>query len=294
MKKTILLSLVALGFSGVTFASGAMPAAPIAEPDYFSGFNLGVNVGVQHEAGDVNNNFVTTYTTVSEEFGSPVTSIPYSLNQSSDIGSTDFNAGLSAAYGQTFNTSFYAGLEAFGRYANAKPSTNLNYGYSQTTDGVTSYQETGYSTVDVKTDWAFGGDVKLGYLVTPKTMFYVLAGVEAQEINVDVNHFLQRQRITGLTPSNEITAYGYSFEKTKAAFMPGVGIETMLTDKLALDARYTYAWYGSLSGGFVNPTQNLVPGVRVSSSTADSFSNTDAKLNRGLYTLGLTYHFNGI
>lgn len=292
MKKTLLLSLVVLGFSSASFASGAMPT-PVAPPEYFSGFNLGANLGIQHEVGNMNNDFLNTYTnTVATEIPYTYTT-QYNFSQSSDLGSTDFNAGISLGYGMTFNTSFYAGLEAFGRYAHAKTNTNLDYYYNEADDGVVDYYENGNSSVDVKTDWAFGGDVKLGYLVTPKTLFYVLAGVEAQRLNVDVNHLLSRTG-TGDVPYSHVTAYGYSFDKTKAAFMPGVGIETMLTDKLSLDARYTYAWYGSTGDDFVNPTQSFTPITMQTTTTLDSASHTDVKLNRGLYTLGLTYHFNGI
>lgn len=288
MKKITLLGLAVLGFAGSAFASGAMPA-PVSPPDYFSGFNLGANVGVQHETGNVTNDFYNTYIdTQTTPNGTSTQNFVYNYSQSSDVGNNALNGGLALGYGHTFNTSWFAGIEGFGRYAHAKNHADLSYYYNNSDSG---YQEHANSSIDVKSDWSFGGDVKLGYLITPKTMFYVLAGAEYRKYSVDVFNNIITTSLGTETP------YSYSYDKGKVAFMPGVGLETMLTDKLSLGARYTYANFGSLDQDYVNPTQVLGSDIEERTSTIyslDSNSHSSAKIMRGLYSLDLTYHFNGM
>lgn len=295
MKKILLLSLAVLGFSGVSLASGVMPV-PVT-PDYFSGFNLGANLAVQHQIGTYSGVVGFDSTIVSEAFGSPTYTIDSATTADVDLGKTAFGGGISAGYGQTLQSTYYLGADLFGNYANSK--SNLEFGGAFTTtyndpDGlIPGPAQLFNSNVEVKTNWSYGGDIKLGYLPNPKTMIYLLAGIDVRRIDVNVTHGLLNTAYS-VFPGYE-ARYSYSFDKTKFGFMPGVGFETMLTDKLSLVGQYTYSWFSSFGADVVPdpvaiPDQDLVRAHgTVSSSASDS-----VKMARGIYSLGLTYHFNGI
>jgi opacity protein-like surface antigen len=225
-----------------------------------------------------------------------------------DIGDTTAGGGIFVGYGKVLNNSkFYLGGEAYARYAHNVSNTSttedslFEIDRTQPTpiDDISTGTVDLYSSVDVKSDWSYGAALKLGYLVTPKTMIYLLLGAEYSKFKVDVNH-------TGIEPfiitdpsldldMRDITD-SYSYEENKVAFVPGIGIETMLTDKLSLKAEYTYADYGDLDTQHHDATYES--STTVDSTVYDTEVNVHSEdkvdLKRGLFSLGLAYHFNGI
>lgn len=301
MKKSVLISIIALGFSSAALASGARPI-PV-EPDYFSGVNLGVNLGVQHETGDYTGNLANETLITTEEpvdflpgqFPSSLTTIVGARSMDMDIGQTAVAGGASLGYGKTFKSNYYLGIEGFGRYANSKSDVNVSDFVGTVTVtpfGTTVGPNEAFTTsLEVKSDWSYGGDIKLGYLINPKTMIYLLAGIDAREYDVNVTHSIANVSSSTL-PANALM-YSYSFDKTKVGFMPGVGIETMLTDKLSLVGQYTYSWFSSFDNSVVAGPVAITP-PSFSTATLASEATDSVKMARGIYSLGLTYHFNGV
>jgi opacity protein-like surface antigen len=222
----------------------------------------------------------------------------------SDIGDTAFGGGLFVGYGKVLNNSkFYVGGEAYARYAHDTTHTTTTQnelfyvgGEDVDPENAPTASADMSSSIDVKSDWSYGAALKLGYVVTPKTMIYVLLGAEYSKFKVDASHSLDDATefpttdvdFGGLTDS-------YSYDENKVAFVPGVGIETMLTDKLSLKAEYTYADYGSIvskthEGSYeVDVTDPTIVTANVNTHAEDKVD-----LKRGLFSLGLAYHFNGI
>lgn len=323
MKGKILIALLALGATSAVLANGGMaPApAPVAEPNYFDGLYLGLGAGVQHQTGTVKNGTVDDLSyTATRQYGDILIEKHEIHNAflsalDSDVGNTAVNGELFAGYGKTFNSLYYAGVELYAKYANAK--TDSNYaGVPVDVDAATLGDSTSSSvnfkaaatSIKLKSDWSYGGALKFGYLITPKTMFYLLAGIEHTKFDVDVNHdfaagYSQTPDTTPTSSWSRGYSYHYGFDESKWAFVPGIGIETMLTDKLSLSAQYTYADYGNVSHHNDMTPVTLPPipvgsqeyyGTTHSNVTGSSASDTKFDLSRGLFSLRLAYHFNGI
>lgn len=307
MKGKILFSILALGASSVVLANGGLAPAPAAAPEYFDGFVVGLEGGMQHLAGNVKDNASQVSSDETTYIRQKITQVYFASDTNSldnDVADNTLSGGLFAGYGKVFNSAYYIGGELYGRYAhntiNTHSSGVLNLFQLNTSDP--NWTSEKFSTsINVDSDWSFGGALKLGYLVTPKTMIYLLAGVENSRFKVDVNHTVSDPKIL----SNGIPfpwSTNYSFSENRWAFVPGIGIETMLSDNLSLKAEYTYADYGSFSNDntahsssviYDATTNAVIPTIKEQYDTTLS-SNDKVKLNRGLFTLGLSYHFNGI
>lgn len=282
MRGKILISLLALGAASAALANGNAfaPASVAAAPEvnYFDGLYLGVGAGVQHQTGDVQNGTENTI-----KYDNSSSSSFYKTSIDSDFGKTSFNGDIFAGYGKTFNSLYYAGVELYARYANTKPSVSSSVvGGDEITKN--------WTDIRVNSDFSFGSTLKFGYLITPKTMIYLLAGIERTKFDVDVDRGAKDN-----DPSfNFDLSHKYGFSENKWAFVPGIGIETMLTDNLSLSAQYTYADYGKISHNDNYKGQIYTNDVRPVRLDVSSDSSNKVSLERGLFSLRLAYHFNGI
>lgn len=260
--KVILVSTVAVGLcAGAALASGVQVAAPI---EYFNGWYAGAGVGVEHLTGSVDR-----FTDRVESIDGITREAKFSAHD--DIGDTSLDGGIFAGYGQVLNTAYYLGAEAFARYAHL---TATNSSFSERESDLSTY-----NSLSVDTKWAYGAALKFGYLPTAKTMIYVLAGVETAKFDCHGSH---------AESGSEGFSHDYDFDKQAVAFMPGVGIETMLTDKISLRGQYTYADYSNFSHHATFTEEN---GQRIMTNFA-----YDDKVDpeRGLFTLDVTYRWNGV
>lgn len=308
MKSKALIILLSLGAASGALANGQI-STPVVTPNYFDGFVVGATGGVAHEIGRVKHTAADAVFDLDEQ-GQVITSEfgVFSTSLENYVGSTDLDGGIFAGYGKTLNSNFYLGAEIFARYAHAKPETKTSHDQFEVNPlSSIPLANLSQSYVKVDSDFSYGGALKGGYLITPKTMFYVLAGIEYTKFNVNVGHMFigtdEHIINNDAILTHPFVVNNYSFSKGKVAFMPGVGLETMLTDNFSLKAEYTYACYGDLSK--TNSTQNVLPNETVISSegipvvlTGDALASAaDTKvshLSRGLFTLGLSYHFNGV
>lgn len=284
--KGVTIGLFALSFCSVSFANGAYVPPPATSPEpvpvnYFDGFYLGIGGGLHHTTADAK-------AMVVDEIGGYVnspgqTGPSYPLSVSADMGTISGVAQGFIGFGKTFsqNKNAYVGIELFGRY------TPTSMSMSQTSQIAYDDEIMASATTEGKltNDYSFGGDVRLGYLITPKVMAYVLAGVDVGEFNYKIHHMASMYGAP--------TYLDYSTDKDtwQYGFMPGVGIEAMLNDHVSLRAQYTYTFFGDGDDVAGSGILYSAEGATMVSSTGTGVTDS---IQRGLFTLDLTYHFNGI
>lgn len=93
---------------------------------------------------------------------------------------------------------------------------------------------TSSTSIEMEDSWTIGG--RLGYLVTPATMIYGLAGWTHSEISVDGS--FTTDDLVGLA------TVSFSDEEELDALTVGVGVETLLRENLSLKVEYRYTDLG--------------------------------------------------
>ncbi|KPJ68144.1 MAG: hypothetical protein AMJ43_01715 [Coxiella sp. DG_40] len=275
--------VIAVFFLGITKAVVAangfytMPPAPPQAP-YFTGSYVGIGVGMVSPHANVNaEGNVYLYPLVILHNG-----YPHHLNKSQnfDMSKFGFNGDIFAGYGKTFesSSSYYIGGEIFGNYFR---STLNGSSYSLNTESSPVYA----TNIDIKVEnpRSFGGDIRAGYLVSPRTMVYILFGLDYARFDV-------KSEFTYQTFVQPITSgyFAHDFSKWKLGYMPGVGIEIGLIDNISLRAQYTYTYYSLLSYSTSLTDEPPEPGPDPYKASLT----TKVKPSRGLFTVKLSYLFN--
>lgn len=277
---SIVLIAFTFGLTTAVLANGfyTQPPAPVEAP-YFTGPYVGIGIGLVGAHADVNaegNVYL---------YNSGMQQIDYinHLNKSHnfDIGKFGFNGNIFAGYGKTFESfpSYYIGGEMFGNYF----GSTLN-GTSYSLGG--SNQDPLYVTsinTSVKSPYSIGGDMRIGYIVAPRTMVYGLLGIDYARFDVKSEfayHTFIQPELDG--------HFAHDFSKWKLGYMPGVGIETVLIDNISLRAQYTYTYYSSFSYSTTLGYDALEPGPPPHKVNLT----TKVKPSRGLFTVKLSYLFN--
>jgi outer membrane immunogenic protein len=257
------LSLLFLATSA--FASGAY--MPPAKP-YFDGFYGGIGMGAVAALSDVK---------TSHEFTGSLSLSTTKLSDGSrdlDLGKGGFNANIFVGYGKTLNSSYYLGGELFGNYFTPKATG------SYTEKNISNIKQ--HKTYDsVENRYSFGGDLRAGYLVSPHTMLYILFGLDYAKFKVNS----ETNTIVDTPENSETFAINNNFSKWKLGYMPGVGIETGLTDHLSIRVQGTYTYFPSFSH---SNTKDFI----IDDSNIKSNTDTKVKPSRWLFTVMLSYLFN--
>lgn len=273
--KIVIVSAVALGLGAASLALASGAAVPVA-PVYFDGWYAGLGAGVQHVTGSSSHSIHEVFTPFSDLPRQAPTVSDYSFYN--DMGNTTLDGGIFFGYGQVFNTSYYVGGELFGRYAHATVDSVNTFPLAAADRPITEAT----SSLNVNTKLAYGADVRLGFLPSDKTLIYAVLGVESAKFDCHA----------GLSSADGFIDHGYDFDKQAVAFMPGVGIETMLTNRISLRGQYTYADFASFSHSDYFKTEKVVQRDLVDTYEFTSTDKIDPA--RGLFTLDLTYRWNGV
>ena len=264
-----------LGLTGLVvaaalpFALQAQAAGDQMPPDYFSGFYGGLGVGVSDMTANLKSSGEV-------DIGDPVIDA-LSANHSADLGDAMVMGNIFVGYGMTFQSKYYLGAEIFGRYsplrAETKNETDVYGDFSQVD-----------MNAKLSNDFVFGGLIRGGYLISPKTLLYVLVGVNGAPFKHEWN-------ASGVDDATDIAWQDKgSKTSTKAAIMPGVGIEEMITSKLSLRAQYTYSFYfGDITHS--KAESGTLPGP-YPYTVGDK--QTIKNLANGSFDVDLSYHFNGL
>jgi opacity protein-like surface antigen len=246
--KKILIAILAISFSSLVFASGDMFAKPL---NYFDGLYVGIGAGVNYTTADASANSLNEFSFFSVDpiQVEDVLSAPRNLN--SDLGQPNAAGEIFVGYGRTTSiksdhNNFYLGVELFGKYTPISMDSSVNG--SVTSELPTQLVSVGGSSIseELSNNYSVGGDLRIGYMFTPKTMVYILAGIEAGDFDYNVD-----SSISYSTASNPDLVHSSHFSdeasQLKFGFMPGVGIETMISDNFSLRAQYAYTFFGDVA-----------------------------------------------
>jgi opacity protein-like surface antigen len=288
--RKVLVTILAISFNTLVFASGDLFVKPT---NYFDGFYVGVGGGVAHTTADANASMNTVVTQTGQQVSS-TEEFPTALN--ADLGETSLAGEFFAGYGKSFNiksnrNNFYLGLEIFGRIMPTDMGANTsNQLISANGSSYNSSLNAELGTLNnYPVSFSFGGDLRFGYLIFPKTMIYILAGVEAAPFNYML---VDSVSIPTSTEDVNYTLGWRSDLQWRGGFMPGVGIETMITDHWSLRAQYVDTFWGN--GGGHYKIDNKEVNYQNINGTEDVAAYINGQLNnvqRGLFTIDLTYHF---
>jgi len=159
-------------------------------------------------------------------------------NYKNDEAIKGFNGQVFAGFGKTLKSHFYIGGEAWGNYFSGKRDESYNYTLTTIKQGANPTNvPSGH--IKISNPMSFGLGLRLGYVVSPKTMFYVLLGFDYAKFNVEntmSNHYTDKNIDENFTTTDK-------FDKWLPGFMPGIGIEAGITDHLSLRVQGTYAFY---------------------------------------------------
>jgi opacity protein-like surface antigen len=319
MYKKLLSGVV---FSILPFATAALAAhgnvAQTVAPQgqftdsnkYFDGFYIGIGAGAGH---NFTKSEVTTATNLGDSNDISIFGIPkvFTTNEAGNLntdsthklGAFNFTGNGFLGYGRVVGAEqaipFYIGGELFGKYnpttfdSTDKGNITLSGKITLNADPKISESLLLNSNYNIdgklQNDLSLGAAAKFGVLISPKSMFYVLFGMDYARfsyngaVSIDGNI-----SSTGINYHKLIPVItNVDFHSNKLGFMPGIGMETMLTNRLSLRAEYTYSYYGTINHN--SDIDIAVINSRVATA-AYKFSN----LARGLFDLGLTYRFNGL
>lgn len=271
-----IVSSFLLGTATIVLANGFYAPHISAERPYFNGPYVGLGVGIVGAYADVNSSSMNV-------FSYSVFDYKFSVNDTFDKGEYGENVNIFAGYGRTLNSSYYLGGELFGHYF----SHGLIDCEGNSIHHLSGLDPTMTATVStrVKNSYSFGGDIRAGYLISPRTIIYILFGLDYAKFKVKdelaLTEMMQHNLVFTANLNN-------NFTKRKLGYLPGIGIETSLNDHISLRAQYTYTFYSSFEhAGIVS---SFVEGA----TPVDYSGNLTTKVKpyRQLFTVKLSYLFN--
>ncbi|MBT4880712.1 MAG: porin family protein [Alphaproteobacteria bacterium] len=139
-----------------------------------------------------------------------------STNAKADLGSSGLAGSIFGGYGKMTSDKFYVGGEL---------DIGLDSGTSTSSNGNTSG-----AYFKASRGLLYSAFVRGGVIVAPKTLAFLKLGVRYSKFRLSASDG------TGFEKK----------EKGKYAFVPGVGIETMVSDKISVRADYTYAFFSEI------------------------------------------------
>jgi|GEM_PF-1381215 len=277
MKKKLITSVA---LSTLLSASAIFAGGPeiIIQPDYFSGFYVGGTGAFHHVSLDSTSNVLVpsdiTLGPILPLFASQVI-IPAGTFSSDNGSGSAFTGygGVQGGFGKVFSHQWYAGIQGFGEWGSASNTATtqsatpavvstigLPLGILNITT-VTTQSSSNSTTVKIGND--YGVAAKLGYLITPTTMFYGKIGAVWADITTSNNTVqgASRDRTiilnTPIVPVNLLTLNAHtdatltgssSNEDTKTAILLGIGAEQFVYgDMISINVEYDYANYGSVN-----------------------------------------------
>lgn len=203
--------------------------------DYFSGFYAGLGGGLQYLSGDLQINKVIDLLFINTD----VRTVEKSYAPFSDLfGDVEIYLGG----GLELYNRFYCGIEGFAKNNLGNDLECSIYLNDKIIQQNTPEVKVTFSNprMVIRRAYEIGGLVRVGFFPNPKTMIYLLFGLEATKF-----HFKEKQDFTIL----EINLFKNAmvrFHEWKAGVMPGIGLETMIIDNLSFRTEFTYSFYGSI------------------------------------------------
>lgn len=274
---SLVVTVFFLGIATAVLANGFFAPRVSTDQPYFNGPYVGIGVGVVGAYADVKSSSTHAFSYASRDY-------KFSVNDTFDKGEYGENVNIFAGYGRTFESSpsYYLGGELFGHYFSHELKGCEGNSIHQIYNDV---NKTASVSTKVKNPYSFGGDIRAGYLISPRTMIYILFGLDYAKFKVKnelaLTETLQGNFIFRADLDN-------NFTKWKLGYVPGVGIETSLNDHISLRAQYACAFYPSFehAGIVSNVTKGVTP-VDYSGNLT-----TKVKPYKQQFTVKLSYLFN--
>ena len=192
--KIIFINLFAVLATCFSIQANAAAYTPPAQASpFFDGLYLGVGAGVVVPTIDVENDYygelnaLVAYPGGGETYSSIIFDDENRiLNQFKNLGKYGFVGTILGGFGKTFDASTYLGFELFANYMSPKMQGNQKHDFD--------WERSNGSPVDgdlsvnmmtkIKNKYSYGIDVRVGHLVAPKTMLYVLFGVDYNQFKI--------------------------------------------------------------------------------------------------------------
>lgn len=152
--------------------------------------------------------------------GTAVSANPANIaTRSFDNGKTIFGGRLEVGYGMTFAGCGYASLSIYGTLANTK---------------IKAFDElpTGFEKIELRNKHNYGAEIKLGYHLTKDTVGFIGVAAEAGKYE------LKYTQASAANPNESRPALKTS--KTKVYAKPVIGVRTMFTRNLFVEAKYGF------------------------------------------------------
>jgi opacity protein-like surface antigen len=245
----------------------AAPAKP-----YFDGFYLGAGAGVGHAMADITHD----YTFRQGDPGDPSAGVtPANSRGKFDraVRRYGFNANIFGGFGKTFQTKYYLGGEIFANSLTAQPKLSNDFDYKNTNN----FSQVKYNiNTKVRNPYSFGGSIRAGYLIGPRTMAYVGFGLDYAKFEVR-----DKWIDTSNVYTNNPVAFINNINKWQLAYMPSIGMEAGICDHMSLRLQYTYTGYPSFQHSDSKIVNNNPGRVKI-----------NVNPSRGVLALMLSYLFN--
>jgi outer membrane immunogenic protein len=198
---------------------------PVAAPFNWTGFYLGAGGGgsISTYSGGVNGFIFIDATTI--PFGSVIEEDKAGIFGTVQVG-----------YDRQINNRFVFGFFAdydWNRQTGA--DFNAPFAFEGVDDDIITFNFNG--TVEVEDSWTIGA--RFGFMVTPNTLIYGLAGWTHSEVNLSGLLLISSDAITLPVP--------FAAEENMESLTLGTGVETLLRKDLSLKVEYRYTDLGGLS-----------------------------------------------
>jgi opacity protein-like surface antigen len=209
--------------------------------------------------------------------GTGVDFFSFPVDLTADFFDSNAEGSLFAGYGRTWRC-FYAGLEGFVRYSH--PKFTIHRGRLLNEPPTVFFDPENNSQVTIG-PWHYGLDARVGFFLTPITLFYGRIGVEWAKIKLTSD-----DSFTGLSNGDVLNVSFSPFRRKHDPFLRvGAGIEQSLNSRLSLKIDYLYTDYRDISVH----DQKIAP--TTSGNIVTLSDDSKVHLKNHAVTLGLSYYF---
>jgi opacity protein-like surface antigen len=233
--KTLAALVIGLSGPACALASAYNPA--------FNGFYGGIMGGVLQTNATISSNVTSAYQNfylTAPDFSTLATYQKHvNLFNHNGIGTLD------VGFGHFFGDSkYYWGVEIFGNWANRKVKLH-NFAYHDQPNDDQDNEAIVTSTAAKLQNAEYGADFKPGYQIDTNTLLYARLGVAFNRITNDTTNdfiFVNTRTTPNLRFPSSLNTYNK--QETTSALRLGLGVEHLITNKVAVTADYVYTYYG--------------------------------------------------
>jgi opacity protein-like surface antigen len=330
-KKVILVNAMLAMTTSIAFANGASFVPP--PPHCVGSFYVGI--GISRDVAKFNSRGTSSVSDETNTLGiDPITmestltpeNLLSKFRRNVDIYGSGIDGDIFAGYSMIFNDEFTLAGEIFGNISSAKGNfhvTSLPSLIPILTPGITLLPNFSFgpgvlvagapaiinATVKARLDDTIGISIAPGFKIAHSTNFYGRVGLVYSRFKFEdsgtiqlVNSSLPQSGIInfngfGSSTAGVLAGFPFNQNKYRTGVQVGIGLETMLTQKVGLRGEYDWERYGEInfrnrhSGAF---TTNAFDTFDLPTMTSHNFTNVagvSIKPTIDKFKLALIYHF---